>query len=85
MIITVTSSTVTSITTIAAMGLTAALSIAVVVSLIAFLATKHLASATHPGSSPYISRISKFANVAILPMVMAFVVILAVKIIEIIV
>ena len=84
MIITVTSSTVTSITTIAAMGLTAALSIAAVASLIAFLVTKQLAVAAHPGSSPRIARISRFANVAILPLVMAFVVIMAVKILEII-
>ena len=84
MIITVTSSTVTSITTVAAMGITAALSITIIAILIPFLVTKQLTAAAHPGSSPRIARISRFANVAILPMVMAFVVIMTVKILEII-
>jgi len=78
MIITVTTTTVT---TVAAMGLTAAVSIAAVVSLILFLVTRELASAS--GSSTF-SRIAKFFNVGILPLMMAFTVIVAVKIAEVI-
>ncbi len=74
MIITVTSSTITSV---AAMGLTAAVSIAAIVSLILFLVTKELASASGSNTS---SRIARFFNIGILPLVMAFTVIIAVKI-----
>ena len=80
MISTVTTSTVTTITTIAAMGLTAVISIAVVATLIAFLAIKELAGASNSGSP---RRVSRFLNVGILPMAMAFAVILAVKISEV--
>ena len=74
MIITVTTTTVT---TVAAMGLTAAVSIAAVVSLILFLVTRELASASGSNTS---SRIARFFNVGILPLTMAFTVIVAVKI-----
>ena len=77
MISTVTTSTVTTVTTIAAMGLTAAISIAVVVALIAFLSTKELASANLSPSSQLTAR---FLNVGILPMIMAFAVIVAVEV-----
>ena len=79
MITTVTTSTITTVTTIAAMGLTAAVSIAAVVSLICFLTTKELASA---GDSSTSLRIAKFVSIGILPLVMAFAVIVAVKIAE---
>ena len=75
--ITTTVTTVTTVTTIAAMGLTAAISIAAIVSLVVFLTSKELAGASRSGA---FLRIAKFVNVAILPLVMAFAVIVAVKI-----
>lgn len=69
--------TVTTVTTITAMGLTATISIAAIVSLILFLACKEITGASRSGS--YL-RIARFLNVAILPLVMAFAVIVAVKI-----
>jgi len=78
MITTVT--TVTTVTTIAALGLTAAISIAAVVLLMLFLTTKELAAASGRGSS---LRIAKFVSVGILPLVMAFAVIVAMKIVEV--
>lgn len=77
MITTVTTSTITTVSTIAAMGLAATVS---VVALIAFLTTKELASASLSSSS---QRTARFFNVGILPMVMAFVVIVAVKVVEV--
>lgn len=77
MVTTITTSTVT---TIAAMGLTATISIAAVVALIGFLTTKELVSANLSRSSQLMAR---FFSVGILPMVMAFAVIVAVKIAEI--
>ena len=78
MITTVT--TVTTVTTIAALGLTAAVSIAAVVLLVLFLTTKELAGAS---GSRFSLRIAKFVSVGILPLVMAFVVIVAMKIVEV--
>ena len=78
MITTVT--TITTITTIAAIGITAALSIACVATLILFLTTKELASARR--SDTY-TRIARFVNIGILPLVLVFAVIVAVKIIEV--
>ncbi len=75
MITTVT--TVTTVTTIAALGLTAAISIATVVLLMLFLTTKELAGASGSGFS---LRIAKFVSVGILPLVMAFAVIVVIKI-----
>ena len=77
MIITVTTSTITTVTTVAAMGLTAAVSVAAIVGLILFLVTRELASASGSNAS---SRIARFFNVGILPLMMAFTVIVAVKI-----
>lgn len=76
MITTVT--TVTTVTTIAALGLAAAISIAAVVSLIALLITKELASARKSGTS---SRIARFVSVGIVPLVIAFAVIVAVNVV----
>ena len=81
MITTVTTSTVTTVTTIAAMGLTATVSIAAVASLIFFLTIKELADA---GGSSTSLRIARFFSVGILPLAMAFAVIVAVKIAEVI-
>ncbi len=78
MITTVT--TVTTITTIAALGLTAALSTACVATLIFFLTAKELAGARRSGT--YL-RIARFVNVGILPLVLVFAVIVAVKIVEV--
>lgn len=75
MITTVT--TVTTVTTIAALGLTAIMSVAAVVSLIGFLVTKELASSQR---SATFTRIAKFVNVGIVPLLMAFAVIVAIQI-----
>ncbi|MBA7485757.1 hypothetical protein ES707_21308 [subsurface metagenome] len=77
MVTTVSTTTVTTVTAIAAMGLTAALSIAATVLLISFLTTKELASARGYGFS---SRVARFITIAIVPLVMAFVVITGVAI-----
>ena len=78
MITTVT--TVTTVTTIAALGLTGVISVAAVVLLILFLTTKELAGASSLGFS---LRIAKFVSVGILPLVMAFAVIVTMKIVEV--
>ena len=80
MITTVTTSTITTVTTIATLGLTAAISIAAVVLLMLFLTTKELAGASSRGFS---LRIAKFVSVGILPLVMAFAVIVVIKIVEV--
>ena len=59
------------------MGLTAALSIAAIVTLIVFLTARELAGA---GRSPRLLRIARFVGVGILPLVMAFAVIVIVDI-----
>ena len=78
MITTVT--TVTTVTTIAALGLTGVISIAAIILLMLFLTTKELAGASNRGFS---MRIAKFASVGILPLVMAFAVIVVMKIVEV--
>ena len=78
MISTVTSSTVTIITSMAAMGLTAALGIAATVSLVIFLVTKELAGANRSGPS---MRIAKFVNTGIWPLIMVFGVIVGITIV----
>ena len=78
MITTVT--TVTTVTTIAALGLTATLSIAAVATLISFLTVKELAGAN---SSSLAWRVARFTSIGIVPLVMAFTVIIAVKVAEI--
>ena len=80
MITTVTTSTITTVTTIAAMGLAATVSLAAVITLIAFLTAKELAGASLSPSSQLTAR---FLSVGILPMVMAFAVIVGVRIVEI--
>ena len=81
MITTVTTSTITTVSTIAVMGLTATVSIAAVVSLIFFLTIKELANAGRTGIS---LRIARCFNLGILPLMMTFAVIVAVKIAEVI-
>ncbi len=80
MITTVTTSTVTTVTTIAAMGLAATVSLVAIVTLIVFLTAKELTGAS---SSPSSRLTARFLSVGILPMVMAFAVIVGVKIVEI--
>lgn len=81
MITTVTTTTVITVTTVAAMGLTAVVSIVAVVCLILFLVVKELASAD---GSPISLRIVQFLSVGILPLVMAFAIIVAVTVFEVI-
>ena len=78
MITTVT--TVTTVTTIAALGLTTVIGVAAAITLMAFLTTRELASAGH---SRFSLRIARFASIGILPLVMAFAAIVAVKIAEV--
>ena len=78
MITTVT--TVTTVTTIAAIGLSGALCIAGVASLIVLLTSKELAAASNSSSSV---RIARFLSIGIVPLIMAFAVIAAVKIAEV--
>ncbi len=80
MISTVTVTTITTITTIAALGLTATISVAAVVALIAFLTTKELASSGGGSSS---MRIGRYLSVGIIPLFMAFVAVVGVKIAEV--
>lgn len=83
MIITVTITTITTVTAIAAMGLSGAIGIGAVVSLILFLTTKELAGVAGSGSIPHLGkfhRIATFLNVGILPLLMAFAVIVVVTV-----
>lgn len=64
-------------TTVVAMGLTAAISVAAVVSLIIFLTARELVSAS---DSITATRVARFFNVGILPLAMTFAVIVVVKI-----
>ena len=77
MITTVTTSTIPTVTIIAVMGLTVTIGIAAGVALIAFSTTKELASAS---LSPSHQLTASFFNVSIVPMIMVFAVIVAVKI-----
>lgn len=81
MITTITTTTVTTVTAIAAMGLTAAVSIAAIVSLIVFLTTKEVAGASNTNTR---LRVAKFVNVGIVPLVIVFSVIVIVKLLEVI-
>ena len=76
----VTTSTVTTVTTIAAAGLAMAISIAAVVSLISFLTMRELAGARDSSTS---LRIARFVSVGILPLVITFAVIVAIKVAEV--
>ena len=82
MITTVTTSTVTTVTTIAAMGLTGVVTIAAVVCLIVFLTIRELAGAGGPNAS--LRRVARFFGIGVLPLVIAFGIIVAVKISELI-
>jgi len=80
LISTVTVTTITTITTIAALGLTATISIAAVVTLILFLSTKELASSVGSSTS---TRLSRYLSVGIIPLLIAFAVVVGVKIAEV--
>ncbi len=77
MITTVT--TVTTVTTMVALGLTTGIGMVAVVSLILFLTTKELASG---GGSNTSLRIARFLSVGLVPLIIAFAVIVTVKIAE---
>ena len=68
------------VTTVAVSGFTSIIGIAAVVTLMVFLTTRELASA---GNSPFSLRIARYATVGSLPLVIAFAVIVAVKIAEV--
>lgn len=72
--------TVTTVTMIAALGINAILGVTSVITLIAFLATRELASTNSAGLS---LRIARFTSIGILPLTIAFVVIIIVKIVEV--
>lgn len=74
--------TVTTVTTVAAMGLTSAMSIAAIVVLILLLITKEVTGASQ---SHICQLVTKLLNVSIVPLVMAFAIVLAVRIFEIII
>jgi hypothetical protein len=80
MVTTVSTTTVTTVTAIAAMGLTAAISIATASILVFFLTTKELATAKGSGFS---SRLGRFLSIGTVPLLMAFAVIMVVKIVQV--
>ena len=81
MITTITTvTTVTTATAITALGLSAVVSVVAVVALIAFLTTRELASTGH---SRFCLRITRFVSVGILPLVMAFAIMVAVEIVKV--
>jgi len=80
MITTVTVSTITAITAMSAEGIAGALGAAAVVMLILFLSIKELAGA---GTSEVSGRISSFVTLPIIPLLIAFAVIVIVKVVEI--
>lgn len=73
----ITTVTTTTTTTVMATGLTAAISIAAVASLIIFLTVRELVSAS---DSITATRIARFFGIGILPLAMTFAVIVVVKI-----
>lgn len=77
MITTVTTSTITTVTIMATMGLSITIGVATVITLIAFLTTKELVGAS---LSPSSRLVAKFLTIGILPMIMAFAVIVIVRI-----
>jgi hypothetical protein len=72
--------TVTTITTIAALGIGAVISAVSIIALIVFLTTRELAGNSVSSSS---LRVARYASVGILPLVLAFAVIVVVKVFEI--
>ena len=77
MITTVTTSTITTVTIMATMGVSFTIGVATALALIALLTTKDLAGASLSRSSRLVA---KFLIVGIVPMIMAFAVIVAVTI-----
>ena len=80
MITTVSTTTVTTVTMIASMGLTAAISVAATAILILFLGTRELAGA---GKSDASMQVARFLSIGIVPMVMVFAVVVVVRIIAV--
>ena len=72
--ITTTVTTVSTVTAIASLGLTTVIGVAAVITLMAFLSTRELAKA---GNSGFALRVAKFAGVGIVPLVIAFAVMVA--------
>ncbi len=77
MISTTTTSVISTITSTA--GITAGLGVIAVLALISFLITKELASA---GGSPKLERLSRFLNVAIVPLLVVFTSIVVSRVVE---
>ena len=77
MVSTVTTSTITAVTTIAAMGLGFVIGIAAVVVLVAFLTVKELVSISQ---FPHFRLLGRYLNVGVLPLVIAFGAIVVVKV-----
>ena len=77
MITTVTTSTVTTVTTIAAMGLTFVIGMVALFALVAFLVARELTSAS---SFPSFRLLGRYFSVGVVPLVMAFSVMVAVRI-----
>jgi len=81
MITTITTiTTVTTVTTIAGMAIGAVISVVAVLTLLAFLTTRELAGASNSNVS---LRLARITSTGILPLVMAFAVIVIVKIAEV--
>ena len=81
MISTVSVSTVSTITSMAATGLTAAFSMGVTVLLIVLLTTRQLVVASGNG---FYARLSRFATVAVVPLFIGFGIVMLVKLIQLI-
>ncbi len=77
MITTVTTSTITTVTIMATMGLSITIGVATVITLMALLTTKELVGAS---LSPSSRLVAKFLIIGILPLIMAFAVIVIVRI-----
>ena len=77
---TVSVSTISTVTTMAAMGLTAVFSMGAGVFLLMFLMTKQLVLAS---GSDFASRFGRLATVAIAPLLISFAIIMAVKLIQV--
>lgn len=71
--------TVTTVTAIAALGFTTAIGITMVITLLIFLTSRELASASQSKVS---WRIARFASVGVLPLIIAFAAVVALKISE---
>jgi len=78
--ITTTVSTVSTVTAIATLGLTTVIGLAAAITLMVFLSTRELA---RTGNSGFSLRVAKFAGVGIVPLVIAFVVMVATELIKI--